>query len=497
MSNINFEKFLLSVFKQTGDIPESWKNALLEQNLEFNPNTQSFDEVKKSTKKTRFDIEKGKWYVCVKTWVEVPGLYEEGKMYYSPAENYLRADNGLSYPWFGNSATKYFQVADESTSIKGYKITELTEEDKKKFEQLELKLQEEDPNYPYRANGLKPGLSADEQLYWQRGFNFGMNMFEIGDWIVDTRDKSVYQVKSKDDSSYIVDGHFHIGYFEADMCFRKWDVCEDGKNGEILYHEPAHCIIIYNGKIFDGEPGAYLGVDTHTKELEIWEVEDRQYCSAHLVPASDSQKEFLRDALAEAGYYWNKYDLKLVKLKFKIGDLIETKNEEPLVITEIKNGSYYSCDLCICSFDEQDKWTYVGTSVVNGCLSDKTRGRLDATYEEPEITDEDDDDDEEENKNFSIKDLNNYQRKVFVAISPFAFQDEKITNKSIIRLSNELVKLAYTEIADSFKQCVIDRKVCQFKNSSRRFLDKRVADIYRAGIEDCVKMIRDKKDEEV
>lgn len=46
---------------------------------------------------------------------------------------------------------------------------------------------------------------------------------------------------------------------------------------------------------------------------------------------------------------------------FKVGDTIVDRNhqEEPFVITEIKDNHYYSIDLDICSFEDQNKWELV------------------------------------------------------------------------------------------------------------------------------------------
>ena len=61
--------------------------------------------------------------------------------------------------------------------------------------------------------------------------------------------------------------------------------------------------------------------------------------------------------------------------KFKVGDEIETANEESLTITKIDDEGYWSGDLFICNFNEECCWDLVEPKPV---WSEEDEGYLNA-----------------------------------------------------------------------------------------------------------------------
>ena len=189
--------------------------------------------------------------------------------------------------------------------------------------------------------------------------------FNVGDWVVFIKSKSVYRVEKKENYEYtlryILGGSMCLPFSNEEL-IRKWTI-EDAKDGDVLTTstEP----FIYNGKGGGfGYPGCYCGINTLGRfEPLVW---GHHWTSKKVYPATKEQRDALMKAMNDAGYKWNaetKTLDKLIKPKFKVGDEIVNSYMKYIgapgtqrTILKITDDKYIFTDGSRMSISSQDGW---------------------------------------------------------------------------------------------------------------------------------------------
>ena len=182
--------------------------------------------------------------------------------------------------------------------------------------------------------------------------------FKVGDWVVNKFGDSWY-IDSLDKKNYQVsDGKGNYNYFpiskQDEMHF--W-TAQDAKVGDVLAND--HHILILKELVYDwssnGTPfitlpklhsvKAYCGI----KPNGNFEIGKDKWCfcgTLHILPATKEQRDLLFQKIKEAGYEWDvdKKELKkLVKPKFKVGDMVrhkKTNRDDVYEISKVYEDSY-------------------------------------------------------------------------------------------------------------------------------------------------------------
>lgn len=223
-----------------------------------------------------------------------------------------------------------------------------------------------------------------------RYFRFRKDIFDMTDRITHISHSAVNLVDAC--VNMIITLHDHNLLKNINMTQRKvqdvsskieklWTI-QDAKEGDVLATNNGD-ICLFDGTVEDGKyPFAYCGLTRYG-----FEVYDRTLPFTHdyVSPATQRQYDFLFKKMKENGYEWDVENKKLKKIKqkptdyenaniqkkdctkvepkFKIGNEIQTKNEESLTITRIDQCGYWSNDLFICGFDEECMWGLVNDSI--------------------------------------------------------------------------------------------------------------------------------------
>ena len=113
------------------------------------------------------------------------------------------------------------------------------------------------------------------------------------------------------DNSYANLKSSHLSYpFIVKTDYHLWTI-QDAKDGDVLM---GNAPFIYNENLDGGVgcPGAYCGINT----LGHFQIPDNpQHWTGHNVcPATKEQRDQLEKAIVNAGYKWNKEELKLEKI---------------------------------------------------------------------------------------------------------------------------------------------------------------------------------------
>ena len=189
--------------------------------------------------------------------------------------------------------------------------------------------------------------------------------FNVGDWVVFIKSKSVYRVEKKENYEYalryILGGSMCLPFSNEEI-IREWTI-EDAKDGDVLTTSSGP--FIYNGKRGGTScPGCYCGINT----LGIFEpsVCETHWTSKKVYPATKEQRDALIKAMNDAGYKWNaetKTLDKLIKPKFKVGDEIVNSYMKYMgatgtqrTILKITDDKYIFTDGSRMSISSQDSW---------------------------------------------------------------------------------------------------------------------------------------------
>jgi len=141
--------------------------------------------------------------------------------------------------------------------------------------------------------------------------------FHEGDWVVQ-ENIGVYKVIEVCESWYEVvdnkDKHYSIGFDKEYMCHLY--TIKDAKDGDVLAAEDKDKIFLYNGKLdLRGRVCAYCGIYKTYYGLRFTECAVGNYFTyKEPYPATKEQRDTLERAITNAGYRWDKENLKLEKI---------------------------------------------------------------------------------------------------------------------------------------------------------------------------------------
>lgn len=170
--------------------------------------------------------------------------------------------------------------------------------------------------------------------------------FNIGDWIIYIKSKSIYQVEKKENYEYtlryILGGSLCLP-FSNEKLIREWNI-QDAKDGDILVCNE-EILIFKSYSVLSKCIYFYCWYDAHTNKFHSKEVVDiLSTIRNNICPATKEQHDLLFQKIKEAGYKWNaeiKTLENLIKPKFKVGDKIKHKETNNVYeIIKVYDNSY-------------------------------------------------------------------------------------------------------------------------------------------------------------
>ena len=139
--------------------------------------------------------------------------------------------------------------------------------------------------------------------------------FKIGDWVVFTKYKSIYQVEKKENYEYTlrhISGDSLCLPFFYDVLIREWTI-EDAKNGDVLVDEDNNIGIFQDCEGMYWYSYTYLGYDGQLRGFSMGG--SHEQTDTH--PATKEQRDLLFQKIKEAGYEWDADKKELKKQKVK------------------------------------------------------------------------------------------------------------------------------------------------------------------------------------
>ena len=107
--------------------------ALRAQGLQYNSETNIIEEIKENDGTSAFNIEAGKWYMCVMPLQEVKG-FDANNIYLSDEDGCITNNNGVSIHLAWGDYKLYFRPATEE-ELSHQEVTKKTEQELTEFEQ--------------------------------------------------------------------------------------------------------------------------------------------------------------------------------------------------------------------------------------------------------------------------------------------------------------------------------------------------------------------------
>lgn len=204
------------------------------------------------------------------------------------------------------------QGKEEYGGLKSFK-----DEDVRKFMQyIEKQAKAYEFNLPNRSYDIY--AFAKDLLVWleKQGKNStDKPRFSIGDWVVFTKYKSIYQVVKKENYEYtlryILGGSLCLPFSNEEL-IREWTI-QDAKDGDVLATSVG--AFIYNGNNGGGScPGSYCGINTLGRfQMGV----EHHWTGKKVYPATKEQRDVLMKAMNDAGYEWNAEKKELKREKHK------------------------------------------------------------------------------------------------------------------------------------------------------------------------------------
>ena len=170
--------------------------------------------------------------------------------------------------------------------------------------------------------------------------------FNVGDWIIYIKSKSIYQVEKKENYEYtlryILGGSLCLPFSNEEL-IREWNI-QDAKDGDILVCNK-EILIFKSYSVITNLIYFYCWYDEHTNNFHSKEVIDILSTTRdNIYPATKEQRDLLFQKIKEAGYKWNaetKTLENLIKPKFKVGDKIKHKETNNVYeILKVYDNSY-------------------------------------------------------------------------------------------------------------------------------------------------------------
>lgn len=206
--------------------------------------------------------------------------------------------------------------------------------------------------------------------------------FNVGDWVVFIKSKSVYRVEKKENYEYtlrhILGGSMCL-HFTTEYLIREWTI-EDAKDGDVLACNE-EILLFKSYSVLQGRISLYCWYNGHTNNFHSKEVIDILLTTRNKVcPATKEQRDALIKTMNDAGYKWNaetKTLDKLIKPKFKVGDEIVNSFMKYMgapgtqrTILKITDDKYIFTDGSRMSISSQDSWDLLSDMLEPKTLDD-------------------------------------------------------------------------------------------------------------------------------
>ena len=145
--------------------------------------------------------------------------------------------------------------------------------------------------------------------------------FNVGDWVVFIKSKSVYQIEKKENYEYtlryILGGSLCLS-FSNEKLIREWTI-QDAKDGDVLACNE-EILLFKSYSVLQGRISLYCWYNGHTNNFHDKEVIDTLLTKRNKIcPATKEQRDSLMKAMNDAGYEWNEEKKELIIVK-RIGD---------------------------------------------------------------------------------------------------------------------------------------------------------------------------------
>lgn len=186
--------------------------------------------------------------------------------------------------------------------------------------------------------------------------------FKVGDWVTDGISK--YQMHFIDDTHYWYSENCILGSIESvDKQYHLWTI-KDAKDGDVVTNIRG-AIIIYRELTISGYCSSFVSLDRLNQLIPHYD----SYLTAGIRLSTEEEKQKLFQAIKENGYKWNsetKTLEKLIKPKFKVGDVIQDNEGYKVEITEVclEDECYMYLSKTVngiggINFRNQDNWELI------------------------------------------------------------------------------------------------------------------------------------------
>lgn len=131
--------------------------------------------------------------------------------------------------------------------------------------------------------------------------------FNVGDWVVFIKSKSVYQVEKKENYEYtlrhILGGSLCLSFSDENL-IREWTI-KDAKDGDVLACNE-EILLFKSYSVLQGRISLYCWYNGHTNNFHSKEVIDILMTTTNKIyPATKEQRDTLMKAMNDAGYEWD------------------------------------------------------------------------------------------------------------------------------------------------------------------------------------------------
>lgn len=141
--------------------------------------------------------------------------------------------------------------------------------------------------------------------------------FNVGDWVVFTTSRNIYQVEKKENYEYtlknIHGGSFCVSFSNEEL-IREWTI-QDAIDGDVLACN-GEILLFKSYSVLQGRISLYCWYNGRTNNFHSKEVVDILLTTTNKVcPATKEQRDALMKAIKDAGYEW---DIEKKELKKKV-----------------------------------------------------------------------------------------------------------------------------------------------------------------------------------
>ena len=136
-------------------------------------------------------------------------------------------------------------------------------------------------------------------------------IFHEGDWVV-TDLFGIVQIKAIENGKYVLENTMRFAIDGVDNFWYRWTI-EYAKDGDVLYSLDSCQPFIYKGRKSHEQATAYCGINKYGRFF-VGDTKDCIIVLDNYVPATKEQCDTLERAMTNAGYRWNKEELKLEKI---------------------------------------------------------------------------------------------------------------------------------------------------------------------------------------